>query len=235
MQWSVRDVAERLNVSEKTVLRWVKHDNLPASRIGNQFRFNRAELLEWATGHKLKVPPSLFYDENEEHEHLPSFSEALALGGIFHDVGGVDKPTVLRAIVDLLHLPEDVDRELLYRMLLAREALASTAVGDGIAIPHPRNPIVLRVTQPQVTLCLLAKPVDFGALDGQPVFALFTLVSSAPRIHLHMLARLSFVLRQSNFKAMIAQRSPAETILAEVRRVESSIQTAVPPENKDAG
>ena len=38
MQWSVRDVAERLNVSERTVLRWVKHDDLPASRIGGQFR-----------------------------------------------------------------------------------------------------------------------------------------------------------------------------------------------------
>ena len=45
MQWSVRDVAERLNVSERTVLRWVKHDDLPASWIGSQFCFNRAELL----------------------------------------------------------------------------------------------------------------------------------------------------------------------------------------------
>ncbi len=155
MQWSVRDVAERLNVSERTVLRWVKHDDLPASRIGSQFRFNRAELLEWATAHKLKVPPAIFYGENEERERMPSFSDALAIGGIFHKVGGTDKPSVLRAIVNLLRLPDGVDRELLYGMLLAREALASTAVGDGIAIPHPRNPIVLRVIQPLVTLCLL--------------------------------------------------------------------------------
>ncbi|MFA5043410.1 MAG: PTS sugar transporter subunit IIA [Kiritimatiellia bacterium] len=224
MQWSVRDVAERLNVSERTVLRWVKNDNLPANRIGSQLRFNRAELLEWATSHELKAPAALFYGENEEREHLPSFSDALAIGGVFHEVGGTDKSSVLRAIVDLLRLPEGVDRELLFRMLIAREALASTAVGDGIAIPHPRNPIVLCVTQPLVTLCLLAKPVDFDALDGQPVYALFTLVSSAPRIHLHLLARLSYVLRQSSFKALISARSPAADILAEVRRVESSIQ-----------
>lgn len=226
MQWSVRDVAERLNVSERTVLRWVKHDNLPASRIGSQFRFNRAELLKWATTRKLKVPPALFYGENEEHERMPSFSDALSIGGIFHEVGGTDKPSVLRAIVNLLRLPDGVDRELLYRMLVAREALASTAVGDGIAIPHPRNPIVLRVTQPLVTLCLLAQPLDFGALDGQPVYALFTLVSSAPRIHLHLLARLSYVLRQSSFKALISGRGSAADILAEVRRVEASIQPA---------
>ncbi|MCX6993084.1 MAG: PTS sugar transporter subunit IIA [Kiritimatiellaeota bacterium] len=234
MQWSIRDVAERLNVSERTVLRWVKHDGLPASRIGSQFRFNRAELLEWATAHKLKVPPALFYGENEERERMPSFSDALSIGGIFHEVGGTDKPSVLRAIVNLLRLPDGVDRELLYRMLMAREALASTAVGDGIAIPHPRNPIVLRVTQPLVTLCLLAKPVDFGALDGQPVYALFTLVSSAPRIHLHLLARLSYVLRQSSFKTLISGRGSAADILAEVRRVEASIKSAATTEQKDS-
>ena len=233
MQWSVRDVAERLNVSERTVLRWVKHDDLPASRIGSQFRFNRAELLEWATAHKLKVPPALFYGENEEGEQMTSFSDALAMGGIFHKVGGNDKPSVLRAIVDLLRLPDGVDRELLYRMLMAREALASTAVGDGIAIPHPRNPIVLRVNQPLVTLCLLAQPVDFGALDGQRVYALFTLVSSAPRIHLHLLARLSYVLRQSSFKTLISGRGSAEDILAEVKRVEASIPPAAPAADKD--
>ena len=116
---------------------------------------------------------------------------------------------------------------------MAREALASTAVGDGIAIPHPRNPIVLHVTQPLVTLCLLAQPVDFGALDGQPVYALFTLVSSAPRIHLHLLARLSYVLRQSGFKALISGRGAAEDILAEVRRVEASIQPAAAKEERN--
>lgn len=229
MQWSVRDVAERLNVSERTVLRWVKHDNLPASRIGGQFRFNRAELLEWATANKLKLPPALFYDENEEHERMPSFTDALSIGGVFREVGGSDKPSVLRAIVDLLRLPDGVDRELLYRMLVVRESLASTAVGDGIAIPHPRNPIVLRVTQPLVTLCLLAKPVDFGALDGLPVYALFTLVSSAPRIHLHLLARLSYLLRQSSFKLLLSGRSSAEDILAQVRRIEATIQPSIVP------
>lgn len=232
MQWSVRDVAEQLSVSERMVLRWVNHNGLPASRIGGRLYFNRAELLEWATSHNLKVPPALFYGENEEREQLPAFSEALAGGGVFHDVGGTDKPSVLRAIVDLLRLPDGVDRELLYRMLLAREALASTAVGDGIAVPHPRNPIVLRVTQPLVTLCLLANPVNFGALDRLPVYALFTLVSSSPRIHLHLLARLAYMLRQSDFKLRISERSSAADIMAEARRVEAAIPAAVPEDER---
>src|SRR5213076_3370625 len=48
----------------------------------------------------------------------------------------------------VMPLPAQVDRELLLGMLLAREALQSTGIGDGIAIPHVRNPIVLHVAHP---------------------------------------------------------------------------------------
>ncbi len=234
MQWSARDVAERLNVSERTVLGWVREQGLPASRIGGMYRFNRAELLEWATSRNLRVPQDLFYDDREAAERLPALGAALEAGGVFQGVGGTDKASVLRAIVDLLRLPGTVDRDLLYRMLLAREALASTAVGDGIAVPHPRNPIVLRVAQPLVSLCLLAAPVDFDALDGQPVYALFTLVSPAPRIHLHLLSRLAFVLRGGRFKALLAARAPAADLLAEARTVEAAIKARAAAAGKGA-
>ena len=49
MQLGVRDVAGLFNVSEKTVYRWVKQRKLPVYRVNEQYRFSRAELLEWAT------------------------------------------------------------------------------------------------------------------------------------------------------------------------------------------
>jgi len=49
MQLTVRDVAKLLAVNEKTVYRWVQQSSLPGYRVNNQYRFNRAELLEWAT------------------------------------------------------------------------------------------------------------------------------------------------------------------------------------------
>src|SRR5438128_2157857 len=80
-----------------------------------------------------------------------------------------NKDLALRALVQVLPLPESIDRELLLALFRAREASASTAVGDGIAIPHVRNPIVLHVARPVITLAFLSHPVDFGALDGKPV------------------------------------------------------------------
>ncbi len=223
MEWSVRDVAERLNVVERTVLHWVRDKGLPSVRSGGQYRFNRAEVLAWATERAIPFPQDLFADARGGVARLPSFAEALEAGGVHHNLAARGRDAVLRAIVAVLPLPGSVDRDLLFRMLLARETLASTAVGDGIAIPHPRNPIVLRVPAPQVTLCTLKTPVDFGALDGRPVHALFTLVSPAPRIHLHLLARLSFLLRRPKFRQRIAERAPAADLLAEIRRAEADM------------
>ena len=108
-------------------------------------------------------------------------------------------------------------------LLLAREALGSTGIGDGIAIPHVRRPAVLHVAHPLVTLCFLEKPIDFNAFDGKPVGILFSLISPTVRMHLDLLSRLSFVLADSRLRATIKRQAPAEEILAEVRRVEDTL------------
>ena len=61
-----------------------------------------------------------------------------------------------------LPLPESLDREFLAGALAAREAMGSTGIGHGIALPHVRNPIVLKIEAPIVSLALLATPIDFG-------------------------------------------------------------------------
>ena len=205
MKLSVKDAAKLLNVSEKTIYRWIKQETLPVYRINEQFRFNRAELLEWATSQRIPISPEIFAEEEAGGGPLPSLSEALKAGGVAYRVGGSDKPAVLHAVVDVLNLPEEVDREFLYQVLFARESLGSTGIGGGIAIPHVRNPIVLHVAKPTVTLCFLDHPIDFGAIDGKPVTTLFTLISPTVRAHLHLLSRLGFVLQKPEFKAALAR------------------------------
>jgi PTS system nitrogen regulatory IIA component len=223
VQLTVRDVGRLLDVSEATVLQWVKQRGLPAQRVGGQHRFNRAELLEWATANQVKVALDLFDHLAAEDEPPPSLAEALDAGGIFHQLPDTNKERALRALVNVLPLPEGVDRELLLRLFLAREASASTAIGGGIALPHVRNPIVLHVERPLVTLCFLQQPVDFGALDGRPVGVLFSLICPTVRSHLQMLARLSYALHDGPFKQVILRMGERDEILQHVRRIESSL------------
>jgi PTS system nitrogen regulatory IIA component len=153
-------------------------------------------------------------------------AEALQAGGIVHGLRGTDKASVLRAMVEHLRVPEELDREFLLHVLLARENLQSTGIGEGVAIPHVRNPIVLHVPQPIVTLCFLDQPIDFGALDGKPVHALFSLICPTVRAHLTLLSRLSFALHDERFKRVIAERGPSDEVLAEARRVEHTLSQA---------
>jgi PTS system nitrogen regulatory IIA component len=223
MQLSIRDLTKLLNVAEGTISRWIKQRGLPAQQVGGQYRVNRAELLEWATANQVRVSLELFDHLETDAETVPSLAEALENGGIHYGLQDTNKEQALRALVQILPLPEGVDRELLLRLFLAREASASTAIGDGIAIPHVRNPIVLHVARPAVTLAFLAQPVDFGALDGKPVQVLFSIVSPTNRGHLQLLSRLSFALHDAKLRKTVVNNGSREAILQEVRRVETGL------------
>jgi PTS system nitrogen regulatory IIA component len=235
MQLTVREVSRFLTVSEATVVRWIKQRGLPTQYVGGQYRFNRAELLEWATNNRIKVSVELFDNLEHEAEPTPSLTAALEAGGIHYNLQDSTKERALRALVQVLPLPDGIDREFLLRLFLAREASASTGIGDGIALPHVRNPIVLNVTRPLISLCFLEKPVDFGALDGKPVQVLFSLISPTMRTHLQILSRLSFALHDAKFKGVVLRLAPPEEILEEVRRIEASLSTPEGGRTKDEG
>jgi PTS system nitrogen regulatory IIA component len=226
MQLTMRDVGRLLNVSEFRVTHWIKQRGLPAQYVGGQYRFNRAELLEWATANQIKISHELFEHLESEDEPVPSVAEALEAGGIFRDLRAVDKEQALRALVRVLPLPEGIDRELILRLYLAREACASTAIGGGIALPHVRNPIVLHVDRPLVTLCFLERPVDFGALDGKPVQILFSLICPTVRSHLQMLSRLSYAVHDEKFREVVMRQGQREAIMQESRRVDAALGAA---------
>jgi nitrogen PTS system EIIA component len=139
-------------------------------------------------------------------------------------VGGNDKESVLKAVVDILRLPEGMDPGFLQQVLMAREELSSTCIGDGIAIPHARNPIIMNVPFSMVALCFLERPVDFGAFDGKPVHCLFTFISSTIRIHLHLLSKLAFFLREEKFKKLILGHASREEILTEMECFETVLK-----------
>lgn len=217
MNLTLDDVVRLFGVSEKTIQRWIKANGLPACRVNQQFRFNRSDLLEWASANRIDMAPVA--DETAPG----TLADALEAGGIHLRVPGHDKASVLAGVVERLELPEPFDRAALLHILMTREEMGSTAIGDGIAIPHPRNPIVLGVQKPSVSLCLLAQPIEFDALDGRPVDILFTLISPTVPAHLATLSRLMFVLRDQPLKELLRNQAPPAVILSEVRRVEASL------------
>jgi len=223
MQLTVNEAARLLQVDEKRVLNWIRKKGLPAVKINDRYRLNRVDLLEWATDQGIKLSPEIFAAARDEETPMPSLSQALAAGGIHFGIQGEETQTVLKNVVAMLQLPPQIDPDFLLQVLLAREALGTTAIGDGIAIPHVRNPILLHVSSPAITLCFLVKPIDFHALDGKPVNILFTLISPTARTHLHLLAKLAYALRDGRFKAVLQRQGSSDEILATVKTIEAEI------------
>ncbi|MGO9450357.1 MAG: PTS sugar transporter subunit IIA [Candidatus Binataceae bacterium] len=224
MQLKVREVSKLLKVSEKKVYEWIKRGTLRADRVNDQYRLHRSDLLEQTSSREIDVPAEIFEDSAATGVHVPRLAAALRAGGVFYGLSSRDKRATLHAIVNTLPLPADADRSSLSRLLLAREALGSTAIGDGIAIPHVRRPILLNSPGPSISLYFLENPVDFGAFDGQPVFAIFLLVSPTARTHLRLLSRLSFALHDPRLKKALIRRAVPDEILAELERIESAIK-----------
>ncbi len=225
MRLGVKDVADRLGVAAKTVFQWVERDGLPANRVDGQFRFNPAAVYEWATSRGIPIPGNLFEDDPSRGAGEP-LTRALRAGGVFAGLKGDDKQGVLRAAVEKLSLPPHADRGVILHMLLAREKLGSTGIGEGFAIPHVRNPIVLRVPEPLVTLFLLDHPIDFGAIDHRPVHSVFLSITPTTQSHLLILSRLATVLQDPGVRRSITGRAPPPEILAAVERAERPLAAA---------
>lgn len=222
MHITLRQAASYLDVPERTVRRWITHRGLPAHRVNERYHCNAIELWEWAVEQGIPVSRKLLDQARRSSEDVPPLSELLTEGGVHRNVGGRSKSEVLREVVRVLPLPPDSDRDFLVTVLEAREAMGSTGIGDGIAIPHVRNPILLHVPRPFVSLCLLAHPVEFGSLDGKPVHALFVVVSPNVPAHLRILAQLGFVLRDAELRRLLLVPASTDEVLARLAALEAA-------------
>ncbi|GAB5534661.1 MAG: PTS sugar transporter subunit IIA [Rubricoccaceae bacterium] len=112
------------------------------------------------------------------------------------------------------------DPDLLLRDVLAREARMSTGVGNGLALPHARTQAA---TESLLTLATLASPIDYAALDEQPVRLVVMLAGpEADRVaHLHILGRVSRVLSDAVVRSRIEDASSSDEVLAAIRSAEA--------------
>lgn len=226
MQLTLPDVVRLCGVTENQVYHWIQEEELPAQVVNNQYRFSRMELLEWATMRGIRLSPAIFTEAADETEERSELLDALAYGGVTYltvpSAGAAVHPLLLRA-VEGMPLPENFSAEQLVQLLLARQSVGTTALGEGIAIPHARYPVLLGVARPAIRLCLLSNPVDFHSPDGKPVDTLFIMVCSTVHEHLRLLAKLAGVLREESFRRFLRTKPGQGELLEEVRRREEAL------------
>jgi len=160
-----------------------------------------------------------------------SLSRLFRRGGVYYQLPGKLPKEALAALIGLIpDMPgsaisdslegEICGRDKLLKAVLEREELMPTAMGNGIALPHPRNPLIENAEEQFAALAFLENEIDWGALDGKPVHSVILLVSSSAKMHLATLQRITFFCRDENFCALLKRRAPAEEIFTLIEETE---------------
>ena len=131
------------------------------------------------------------------------------------------KDELLRELVEVVSNGHDASQqEELLRAVRDREAVLSTGIGNGVAIPHGKSSILPELRMAAGTA---AKPVEFDALDGQPVRLIFLLVGpeTAAGPHIKALSRIARLIRSDEIRERLMAARNADDFLKALRSAES--------------
>ena len=211
MDLTLKEVSSILGIPSREILRMVRARKIRAYKIYSQYRFNRDELNEWIL--KGRIPVSSEVLSLVQSSVPVKMYSLFERGGVYYDIEGSTVADVIRNSVQRITIPANTDREKIIASLLEREELMTTGMGEGIALPHPRNPILADVGSESVSICFLRDPVDFNSIDEKPVHTLFIILSANPRRHLEILSKISFLCRKPDFYDMIISRKNTAEIM----------------------
>lgn len=177
------EVAKYLRVSERTVYEWAQNSDMPCGKIGTIWRFKKSDIEKWINA---KLAPKKPLEKPLEKIDMTRIVSPERI--VF--TNSSTKHDVLITLIDLLaKAPQVKDKQALHDAILNREALMSTALGHGIAVPHVR---LDSVTDLLLAVAISKKDIiDFNSFDGKPVRLIF-MMAAADNQHAYYLQVLSY-------------------------------------------
>ncbi len=217
--FSCDQAAQYLGVSKHVLERWYRNGSLPGKQTNGVLQFNKQDLKTWVKKNNFSwIEPTL--QPNTQNSGIDLLSKAIERGGVHHCTKIVDAQTALNHIVNNIKIPEEIDRDKLLNKILEREKVASTGLGNGIAIPHPRKPIGNILPAPIISIWSFETAIPFNAIDDKPVSIIMLLLSSNTKIHLHLLSKLGMIIQEKQILEMIYQKRTVADIVDYVDKLE---------------
>jgi PTS system nitrogen regulatory IIA component len=138
-------------------------------------------------------------------------TDLLSKKAIISELASQNKKEVLGELCQAVTQDEGLDPEPLLRVLLEREKLGSTGIGDGVAIPHGKSDEIQSIF---VAFGRSLKGVDFESMDGQPAHLFFLILApgSSTGAHLKVLAKVSRLLKDDSFREKLWKAQDRESI-----------------------
>ena len=148
--------------------------------------------------------------------------EFIVKDAIIPDLKSTEKKEVIKEMVDALQATNSINKDEvkdILRALNKREELGSTGIGKGVAVPHTKHSSIKSIVG---LLARSVNGVEFDALDGEPVYLFFLLLSpsDSSSSHLSALERISNVIRDGDFRRFIKEASSKKEIIETIEEVD---------------
>ncbi len=221
---TIRQLAEYLMVSEKTVYRMLDRNQLPAIRVGAQWRFRKQDIDAWLTEELRRVEyegQRGALDEVEASEI--AISPLLAPENVWLSVTPGSRDELLAFVTAEATLDAHVDRDQLFRSVRERETICSTAVLESAAFPHPVDPRPFRFTRKRVLLAVVREALDFHDPHGHRPRIVATILARSVQGQLLTLSRAMKLFGDATLVERLAAAKTAEEAIRFVADAERKL------------
>jgi len=216
---NAKDISHLLMIPDKEVQQLVKNQELPFQFIHDKVVFNKHQIIEWALGRNLPVNVSGHKKLSEYHIETVS---TLLNKDSFHNKCDLNESSYIEQMISKIKFEKNVDNEIIIQLLKSREAMMSTAIGNGVSLPHPRVPLMVGKNKPLINFFFPTKPLNLQSIDGKPVHTLILLISQTIKQHLSLIAHLSFLLSNETFRFSLENRLDCREILDIIKKIEET-------------
>lgn len=230
--FNLQETADYLHLAKPEVQALVRQDEIPFEQQGSRLIFRKKDLDAWASQRILgfskthltsyhKITSAKIHDLSKQHAII---SELISPNHIHPAMASKTKPSLLRDIVRQAEHTQLIiyPRELLHS-LQEREQLCSTALPDGIALLHPRHQEPYMFEDSFILIGKTVNPIPFGAPDGKNTDLFLLICCQDDRIHLHVLARICLMCKQTALLVNLRGAPDTKAIYAGVVEAEEQI------------
>lgn len=205
---TIEDAAKFMNMSAEAVQLLVDKGIAARDKDG-RILVKIQQFRDWLhRGIKDFDPAQLKKLERNYLEKVMRIAPLLDPGCIKMKLTGVTKMGVISELVDILVEKGGVDpkhRKEILSAVIERERMCSTALADGVAVPHPREPLAGIIKKPRLVLGLSWRGIDLEAFDGQLTHVVVLLCTPRLDMHLQILARLTKLLRNARLRVAMCR------------------------------
>ena len=228
---NLKDLCAYLRLPEKEVMRRIESQGLPGRRVRGEWIFHKVEVDDWLQRTMPALPPEQLsrLEKGGLRSETPIKEDLLVTPLLRKDairigMAARTRASVLRELVEIAEGTGLVyDPERLARSLREREDLCSTALGGGVAIPHPRTRQPWMLAEDFLVAGVHPRGIPFGGPDGSLVDLFFMPLCVTDQKHLQVLARLARILQDKRFLESLREAGDAEELLDLLRKKEKSL------------